>query len=146
MKRIIQLIITALLFIISQISCSDDSSTEPESWGGSMNSSGYPEVSGTYLFITDQVTYTCSDGGTGNIPPFSYELQIVQTQGNMIEAVRSDPDPPLPDGFTVFSASDLEGTIQIPDGNSVAFVMNQNIIFNYYEFPVKNHLAPVEAD
>ncbi len=54
----------------------------PQTWLGPANSSGFPDVAGTYALTTSTIKYSCTDGSSGISP--AVELNLVVTQSEKI--------------------------------------------------------------
>ena len=97
--------VIAAIFLAGCSASSEDSSA-PET----TNSSGFPEVSGTYAFTTGNVGFTCSDGSSGSIPPISNNAVISQINNVITIAAPPGTNTDIP-GITVIEEGDNKGTV-----------------------------------
>lgn len=126
MKKIFLLMIIFALF-----SCSKDSNpTKPEEWQGNLNSYGFPDISGTYSFTTNQFNWKCSDGSVGSTPAVSFNLSVVQLDGNTLQCFNTDTTSTPQAGYTLISSSGLKGTVEKAEGNIADFLLSSTVIYN----------------
>jgi hypothetical protein len=124
MKKIFICFITFLFLVCGK------NTTDPPTWEGDINSSGFPEVTGIYAFTTRTIKGSCSDGSSGTYPATSFNVAILQSNGNEIMGYDTDTTSSLPAGYTVISATGLKGTVQKADGATAHFIMTSTVVFN----------------
>jgi hypothetical protein len=120
-----------LLMLLVLFGCGEDKNpTEPEVWKGNTNSFGFPDVSGTFSFTTNQFNGSCSDGSKATSPAITFNIIIVQTDGNLIEGFGTDSTEADPEGYTMISGSGLKGTVEKSDGNSAKFILTNKVVYD----------------
>jgi hypothetical protein len=90
-------------------SCGGGDSDSGSSWTGQTNSSGFPEVAGTYSLIADGVKYTCTDNSSGEVGPISVDVAVTES-ANVLTIRNSNAQAELP-GVTVLQTTDNTGDI-----------------------------------
>lgn len=91
------------------------------SWSGTVNSSGYPDVAGTYAFVFPAGTISCTGGETGPVAASSTNLVVSQT-GNVITVTGSSPTPA---GYSVVSNTATSGNVE----KSGTFIVTSSSVF-----------------
>lgn len=104
MKKII---LPSAFLLIASCGGGGSSDNEPE-WNGTTNSSGYPEVKGTYEAIYTDLRIECTDGTEGSDSMTSENVYISQNINRI--TIEFDDDDYV--GLLVVSESPTEGTVQ----------------------------------
>ncbi len=84
--------LSALMACLFIAACGGGGGSSAASWSGAFNSSGYPDVAGTYAIATSASTATCSNGTTIPTSAFSGNLPITQS-GNTLTYGTSQSTP-----------------------------------------------------
>ncbi|MDE2021093.1 MAG: hypothetical protein KGJ13_12215, partial [Patescibacteria group bacterium] len=104
--------LAACLFLVG---CGSGGAGSAPSWNGALNSSGYPDVAGTYAMVFSASTMTCNNGNSSPTPALSENCTISQN-GNIL--TDSSCSAPIAAGITVQSSSAPTGDIGI-DGVAI---------------------------
>lgn len=96
------------------------SGSSAPSWSGSVNSSGYPDVTGTYAVVIPAGTISCSDGASNSTTSYSGNVTVTQS-GNAISLSSSDS---LPAGWTLVSSTAPAGNVE----KSGTFITNSSAV------------------
>jgi len=93
----------------------DENSTP--TWGGPVNSSGYPEVAGLYSFKTGSISVSCTDGSSDTLSAIAFNITVTQTD-NKISFQSDAGDTP---GITITETSGTSGNIE----TDASFIVTQ---------------------
>lgn len=110
------------LLILMSCGGGDYSTPQPIAWTGSVNSAGYPDVTGFYSFNAAAGETVCSDGSKEANPPMAMNFQAIQVNNQVL--LINTASAGLPAGWTVLSGDNLDGNVD-PVGN---FTIDQHII------------------
>jgi len=99
----------SLAIVTILLSSCGGGSDSSSSWNGPNNSSGFPEVAGTYSLIADGVQFTCTDNSSGEAGPVSIDLTVTES-ANVLTIHNPNPQAELP-GVTVLQTTDDTGDV-----------------------------------
>jgi hypothetical protein len=93
--------------LLSVVGCGGGGSGS--SWNGPLDAAGFPAVAGTYSFTTDTVSYTCTDGESGQLNPQAFNVDV-QESANALMITR--PLEILPPNATLIGSTGLTGLVE----------------------------------